>query len=45
MVLILIINADQHFQTFKKKKKTNADLGISLDGDADRVIMCDEKYK
>ena len=24
-------------------KKYNADLGISLDGDADRVIMCDEK--
>ena len=24
-------------------KKNKADLGISLDGDADRVIMCDEK--
>ena len=24
-------------------KKFKADLGISLDGDADRVIMCDEK--
>ena len=24
-------------------KKYKADLGISLDGDADRVIMCDEK--
>ena len=24
-------------------KKHNANLGISLDGDADRVIMCDEK--
>jgi phosphoglucosamine mutase len=24
-------------------KKYSADLGISLDGDADRVIMCDEK--
>tara|TARA_Y100000816_G_scaffold282963_1_gene259265 strand:- start:1029 stop:2354 length:1326 start_codon:yes stop_codon:yes gene_type:complete len=36
--------------TFPKKlqkyvKKNNADLGISLDGDADRVIMCDEKGK
>ena len=27
----------------KNVKKFNADLGISLDGDADRVIMCDEK--
>ena len=27
----------------KYVKKFNADLGISLDGDADRVIMCDEK--
>jgi len=26
-------------------KKNNADIGISLDGDADRVIMCDEKGK
>ena len=24
-------------------KKHNAHLGISLDGDADRIIMCDEK--
>ena len=36
--------------TFPKKiqtavKKNNADIGISLDGDADRVIMCDEKGK
>ncbi len=34
--------------TFPKKiqinvKKFKADLGISLDGDADRIIMCDEK--
>ena len=34
--------------TFPKKlqkyvKKNRANLGISLDGDADRVIMCDEK--
>ena len=27
----------------KYVKKHKADLGISLDGDADRVIMCDEK--
>ena len=27
----------------KNVKKFKADLGISLDGDADRVIMCDEK--
>ena len=36
--------------TFPKKiqtavKKNNADIGISLDGDAHRVIMCDEKGK
>ena len=24
-------------------KKYKADIGISLDGDADRIIMCDEK--
>ena len=27
----------------KHVKKYRADLGISLDGDADRIIMCDEK--
>ena len=36
--------------TYPKKiqlltKKHKADLGISLDGDADRVILCDEKGK
>ena len=36
--------------TYPKKiqaavKKYKADLGISLDGDADRIIMCDEKGK
>ena len=29
----------------KYVKKFKADLGIALDGDADRVIMCDEKAK
>ena len=27
----------------RKVKKFKADIGIALDGDADRVIMCDEK--
>ena len=27
----------------QKILETNADLGIALDGDADRVIFCDEK--
>ena len=26
-------------------KKNNAHIGISLDGDADRIIVCDEKGK
>ncbi len=30
-------------KSFSKKKKV--DLGISLDGDADRIIICDEKGK
>ena len=29
----------------KHVKKFKADLGIALDGDADRVIMCDENAK
>ncbi len=29
----------------KLAKKKNVDLGISLDGDADRIILCDEKNK
>ena len=30
-------------QIQKYVKKNKVDLGISLDGDADRLIMCDEK--
>ena len=30
-------------EIIKKVKKYKAHLGIALDGDADRVIMCDEK--
>ena len=26
-------------------KKHKANIGISFDGDADRIIMCDEKVK
>ena len=38
-------NCGSTFPEVLKKyvKKFNADLGIALDGDADRVIMCDEK--
>ena len=35
------INISRSFKKYVKKYK--ADLGIALDGDADRVIMCDEK--
>ena len=35
-----------HPEIIKKNvKKYKADIGIALDGDADRVIMCDEKSK
>jgi len=35
-----------HPEVIKKfVKKHKADIGIALDGDADRVIMCDEKSK
>jgi len=40
-------NCGSTFPEVLKKyvKKFKADLGIALDGDADRVIMCDEKSK
>jgi len=47
---LLTIELYSEASTFPKKlsrhvKKHKARLGISLDGDADRVIMCDEKGK
>ena len=46
MDLILMINVDQPIQTIlESSKKHKADLGIALDGDADRIILCDEKGK
>ena len=39
MALLFLIQ----IQSFVKKNK--ADIGIALDGDADRIIMCDEKSK
>ena len=40
-------NVDQHFPSKIKTavKKHKANVGIAFDGDADRVIMCDEKGK
>ena len=47
MVQILIYNCGSTFPNKIKKlsKKHRVDLGISLDGDADRIILCDEKNK
>ena len=47
MVLILMIIVDQLFQKKLKflVKKHKAQIGISLDGDADRIIISDEKGK
>ena len=40
-------NVDPHFHQKLKSavKKFKAHVGISFDGDADRIIMCDEKGK
>ena len=42
-----MINVGLHFQIRIKSlvKKHQVNLGISLDGDADRIILCDEKGK
>ena len=47
MVLILIKNVDQciPLKLNMLLKKHKANVGISFDGDADRIIMCDEKGK
>ena len=48
MVSILMKNVDQLIHQKNKKKavkKHKAHVGISFDGDADRIIMCDEKGK
>ena len=46
MALTLIKNVDLLIQKDKKAvKKFKAHVGISFDGDADRIIMCDEKGK
>ena len=47
MVLILMINVDLliHSKFNLAVKKYKAHVGISFDGDADRIIMCDEKGK
>ena len=37
------INISRNFK--KICEKIQSDLGIALDGDADRVIMCDENHK
>ena len=39
------INFSRNFKIQSAVKKYKATLGISLDGDADRIIMCDEKRK
>ena len=31
------------FSLIKKVRKTKSEIGIALDGDADRIILCDEK--
>ena len=42
-----MINVDQLIliKSNPQLKKFKANLGISLDGDADRIIMCDERGK
>ena len=47
MVLILMKSVDQliHLKLRSTVKKFKAHVGISFDGDADRIIMCDEKGK
>ena len=46
MELILIkMGSTFPLKISKAVKKFKANIGISFDGDADRIIMCDEKGK
>ena len=41
-IVIFILATTYPYKIRKMVKKCKADVGISIDGDADRIIMCDE---